>query len=744
MDLLLLGCLGRATAKYGERALLQRSPFGDSLNAIARETLAEWTRLRPEETARRNDLYALVEAETGIVRQQAVEIARAAEPSLVREPLREYLERLPGVVRQALARLGQAAGSLQEPLALSRPQELLLLLPPRPPRFRAGDRPASLGGLVLDKLLGFGGFGEVWKARDPERPGWAGVAVKFALDEAGKRSLEREAVLKRLMREGSVGSLHAGIVRIVDSHLEDDPPCLEYEYVEGGDLAEQIRAWGANPPEDLLQRSVQCMHILADIIAFAHRLQPPVIHRDLKPSNVLLQPTNAGSALRVTDFGIGGITSRGNLSLSMQAVFTASYLGSHTEHYAPREQQRGEPANPRDDVYALGVIWYQMLLGRLDRTPGPGWHQALRKRGVPEQIIQLIGRCVAESQDRFPNADVMAHELATLVPQYASGTPGLFASPKETADHEEYYSHEAAARVLGFSSEELARKALAREIRWYQDVGGWRYRVRDIRELARRQKELRPSVNPSSAAISTTSWGMKMAFVPGGTFWMGEDGQNSQRQVTIAHDFHIGVYPVTQEEWQNLMGANPSWFCRTGGGNQKLKACSSDDLARFPVEQVSWEEVQLFVSKVNELGQESGWKYRLPTEAEWEYACRGGDNSKEGCTFDFYLDYPTNDLSSHQANFDGTYPAGKAGKGPCLERTSKVGSYLPNQLGIYDLHGNVWEWCQDWYTEGSTRVMRGGSWYHHARSCRAANRSGYKPTERSRDLGFRLARIRAR
>ena len=165
------------------------------------------------------------------------------------------------------------------------------------------------------------------------------------------------------------------------------------------------------------------------------------------------------------------------------------------------------------------------------------------------------------------------------------------------------------------------------------------------------------------------------------------------------------------------------------------------------MESVAWEDkdhpewsVQEFIRRLNEKERGRGYLYRLPTEVEWEYIPRGGATSQKECAFDFYFDKPTNDLSSRQANFDGNHPHGGGAKGPYLERTSKVGSYKPNKLGVYDMHGNVWEWCEDLSEpEASARVLRGGSWFHDGVHCRSAYRRRVGPAYRYRHDGFRLA-----
>ncbi len=188
-----------------------------------------------------------------------------------------------------------------------------------------------------------------------------------------------------------------------------------------------------------------------------------------------------------------------------------------------------------------------------------------------------------------------------------------------------------------------------------------------------------------------------------------------------------------------MLGNNPSWFSRSGGGKDQVKKISDADLIHFPVEQVSWEDVQQFLNQLNEREGKRGWLYRLPTEVEWEYACRGGPVSRDLSAFHFYFDKPTNDLSSELANFQGNHPAGQARKGKYLERTSQVGLYPGNALGLYDMHGNVWDWCHD--DESPGQVFRGGGWYNFGALCRAANRRRGRPKCRFRDLGFRLARV---
>jgi formylglycine-generating enzyme required for sulfatase activity len=198
----------------------------------------------------------------------------------------------------------------------------------------------------------------------------------------------------------------------------------------------------------------------------------------------------------------------------------------------------------------------------------------------------------------------------------------------------------------------------------------------------------------------------------------------TQHEVTITKPFYMGIYEVTQGQWRAVMGGNPSEF-------------KGDD---NPVEKVSWDDAMDFCRK---LSAKSGRKVRLPTEAEWEYACRAGTTTafNTGAT-----------ISTDQANYDGNYTYGNGRKGVYRKKTTPAGSFPANAWGLYDMHGNVWEWCSDRYgdydltkskdpqgvSSGTPRVIRGGSWDSDPRRCRSAIRGRLEPGDRYDSVGFRV------
>lgn len=255
--------------------------------------------------------------------------------------------------------------------------------------------------------------------------------------------------------------------------------------------------------------------------------------------------------------------------------------------------------------------------------------------------------------------------------------------------------------------------------------------------------------------------GIALVWCPAGTFKMGsplsEDGHlehEAQVQVRLTSGFWIGKYEITQAEYQAVTGKNPSNFTSTSEWPSIAKKVKGLDTSRFPVEMVKWDEARIFCELLTEREREAdrlpkGWEYLLPTEAQWEYACRAGTRTPASFGYDF---------SSRDANFEGTISYGNApNKGPYLDRTTTVGSYKPNPWGIFDMHGNVGEWCRDGYveklpggddpytpaTEKHSNVTRGGGYSGGTVEARSAERhtvrAGGPPGS---NIGFRIVLAR--
>ena len=263
------------------------------------------------------------------------------------------------------------------------------------------------------------------------------------------------------------------------------------------------------------------------------------------------------------------------------------------------------------------------------------------------------------------------------------------------------------------------------------------YRVRVYTNL--------PPTNPHPSAL---------AWIPPGTFSMGsppgdvgQDPDETQHTVTLSRGFYIGKYVVTQNDFLAVLGKNPSYFSSSN-------YLYIDDLSR-PVEQVSWNDAQTYCTQLTQAEQAAGhlpagWAYRLPTESEWEYACRAGTITA------FYF---RNAIYDGMANFNSHYEydssigdIGNPNPAGYIGMTLSVGNYPANAWGLFDMHGNVWEWCQDWYgsypagpvtdpqgaISGSARVSRGGAWNYVGRYCRSAARNSAAPATQRNSIGFRV------
>jgi formylglycine-generating enzyme required for sulfatase activity len=273
------------------------------------------------------------------------------------------------------------------------------------------------------------------------------------------------------------------------------------------------------------------------------------------------------------------------------------------------------------------------------------------------------------------------------------------------------------------------------ELEWRDDTGFWKDGVAPIWAKDWGWDEFGPWAEFEVQGKDGQAVRQRLRWIPPGEFVMGSPKDEADREsdevqhsVTLSRGYWMFDTSVTQELWRAIVGTEPSHF----------------QGAQLPVEEVSWKDSQDFLVRLNErLGGEF---MTLPTEAQWEYACRAGTETPY--SFGSVCD-------GTQANCDGNYPYGTKKKGPYLAKTSPVRSYPANAWGLFDMHGNVWEWCNDWYraystspaadphgpNEGHARVLRGGCWYFYARNARSACRYYYGPGDRIFYIGFRCAQV---
>jgi formylglycine-generating enzyme required for sulfatase activity/tRNA A-37 threonylcarbamoyl transferase component Bud32 len=467
-------------------------------------------------------------------------------------------------------------------------------------------------------------------------------------------------------------------------------------------------AWLAKQGKMDLATGVAVGIQVAQGLAKAH--QHGILHLDLKPANLLLQPAETGLTVKIIDFGLARIAT----SLRQQVVASQKIRTAHSQlaqqifgtfDYAPPEQwgdMEYRRVTEKSDVFAWGKTLYRLFTGKRPQ-------HNIRQKYLPDApgLHELLEDCVEVNPAERPKMTEVFERLVALLPKTAPR-----ATQSSQTQVEPVVQIETPSSIKTFEFEIVFVNAKGKIIK---------------RESKRAQYEI------EDLGDGVT---LEMVSIPGGTFMMGSpanekeryDDEGPQHRVTI-QPFWMSKYPITQRQWQAVMGENPSDF---KGENR-------------PVEDVFWEDVIEFCRRLSE---KTGKTYRLPSEAEWEYACRAGT------TTPFYFgETITPDL----VNYNGNYPYGAALKGVYREETTEVGIFPPNAFGLYDMHGNVWEWCADpWHanydgapTDGSVWqeggdeglfALRGGSWNSCAWGARAAIRDGSEPTDRSDFLGVRLAR----
>jgi formylglycine-generating enzyme required for sulfatase activity len=600
---------------------------------------------------------------------------------------------------------------------------------------RTNDR---IGPYQLIRKLGEGGFGEVWLAQDFSGSSPREVAVKMPLDT--------EIDLDALLQEATLWARatgHANVLEFLAARVFDGQVVLVSEYAPDGSLKDWLRRHGGRAPS--VEAAVEMTRGILAGLEHLHRRN--IIHRDVKPDNVLL----LGATPRLADFGISRVLK--STSKSAVTAGTPPYM-------APEAFNRKR--NQQTDLWSVGVMLYQMLSGRLpfDGNDMAELYGAILNEetdplpaAVPEWLRQIVAKAlIKDPAKRYQTAPEMRTAL-TPQPPTVKEEPAPPSRRTVTVDEPPPKREPIVIKPQPPEREPIVADSPPpnpvppapqshRSSKWLMGLLAGVLVIALAIYLAKSLSFTTDSAPSAGQSFTENLNGVKleMVGVPGGSFLMGSpesdegrfNNEGPQHRVTV-QAFSIGKYEITQAQWKAVMGGNnPSNF-------------KGDDL---PVENVSWNDTKEFCQK---LAQMTGKRYGLPSEAEWEYACRAGTTTP----FAF-----GSSLSSDQANFDGNYPYGGAAKGVFRQQTTRVGSFSSNKFGLFDMHGNVWEWCEDvWHdsyggqhdnppTDGSAWlsggdssywVLRGGSWYVVSRFVRSAYRRVSAPGDGSTGIGFRVA-----
>ena len=561
--------------------------------------------------------------------------------------------------------------------------------------------------------VGSGGFADVWKAKDELVDTIVALKIYTRLDKEGISELAKEYKEMR-------GIKHPNLLTGNRFDASGNIPYLEMDYCDGGSLYGKLGRLGND----------ELRHVLRDIaggLAYLHR--EGIVHQDIKPENILYDTKK--NRYLLSDFGISG-KSRTRLSHSINK---ANMTFSMTEAYAPPEKFSGNLADiepdTKGDIFSLGMTLFELSVGQLPFMPPMATgREMLYSQGRLQldygQIKDPLLRSVVESCTQYDKTQRITAEeiLATLNGERPASKPKTTRTtntdigvrpptvevkigrggmqppppppPTPTPNRKWIYVVLAAVVVtMGVTLTLLTGHS--------SDEG-----IGDNTRLV----ENFETPNTSRAATSTTATSSSVeTFTANGvSFNMVRVGGGS-----TVRTYYIGETEVTQALWQAVMGSNPSNF---KGSN-------------LPVESVSWNDCKEFIRKLNAL---TGKEFRLPKESEWEYAAKGG-NKSHGYT---YSGCNSDDALEQYAWYDKN--AYYCGSSHSDYGTHAVKQKRPNELGIYDMSGNVWEWCEDLYSSsGSNRVSRGGSWLSRARICRVSVRCNDAPSARGRSLGFRLA-----
>ena len=564
----------------------------------------------------------------------------------------------------------------------------------------------------VERKLGQGGMGQVWLARDVRldaRP----TALKFISPALWQSPSARQ----RFLGEARVclDLTHTGIVRV---HHLGEWAGLDYlamEYLDGRTLHQwraELSAKGARPEwaavSDILGQ-------VLDAVGYAH--EAGVIHRDLKPANIMLARGAAGR-LRVVvlDFGLARTLAGEGLTRTHAALGTPYYM-------APEQMDGIRGIDRRCDIFALGVIAYEMLAGKvpLGRVAPP----STLVPGLPRGIDEFIFKCLEfDPAARFASARAMAAELKKLSLEQMDVALHRAATAKgapKPAAKETTAKVPPTAKPATPAAKKVTPSPLPPVV------------VKKDSSASGPPIIFKKPAEPAAEGPYTEDLGggvrLELLWIHGGAYLMGnKTGTRDEQPLHLVSlkGFWMGKFPVTQAQYERVMGSNPSHF--KGADN--------------PADSVTWAAAEGFCQKLSE---KTGKRYALPSEAQWEYACRAGGQGRWCFGDDEKL---LKDYAWYKENSGLLFKWSPS--------TWPVGKRKPNAWGLHDMHGNVFEWCADWYHDsyngvpadgsawlvppGNMRVLRGGSWDATAEQCQSGLRSPYQPERLNKSCGLRVVR----